>query len=66
VGALGSRSNQAKRKDRLMTHFGLTEADFSRLHGPVGLAIGSKTPPEIALSVMAEIIAKKNSLPQQT
>jgi xanthine dehydrogenase accessory factor len=60
VGALGSKKNQQKRRERLM-HFELSATDIARLHGPVGLPIGSRTPGEIALSVMAEIIAEKNS-----
>lgn len=62
VGALGSARNQATRKQRLAEHFGLTEAQLSRLHGPVGLRIGAKTPAEIAVSVIAQIIEVKNAL----
>ena len=57
VGAIGSRANQNKRKARLMEHFGLTEAHFARFHGPVGLKNGARTPPEIAVSILAEITA---------
>ena len=57
VGALGSRANQAKRRARLAEHFGLTEPQLDRLHGPVGLAIGARTPPEIALAIAAEMTA---------
>lgn len=59
VGALGSRVNSAKRRERL-AYLGLPEADVARLHGPIGLPIGSHTPPEIALSLLAEIVALKN------
>ena len=62
VGALGSRANNAKRRERL-TEFDLTEAQIARLHGPIGLYIGSRTPPEIAISILAEITAVKNGVP---
>jgi len=61
VGALGSRLNTARRKERL-AEFDLSKGELDRLHGPVGLRIGSKTPPEIAVSVMAEILAVKNAV----
>ncbi len=57
IGAIGSRANQAKRKARLTEHFGLTEAQLARLHGPVGLKNGARTPPEIAISILAELTA---------
>ena len=57
VGAIGSRVNQAKRKARLKEHFGLTDAQLARLHGPVGLKNGARTPPEIAVSILAELTA---------
>ncbi len=62
VGAIGSRRNNAARRERLIEHFGETEASLARLRGPIGLYIGSKTPPEIAVSVMAEILAAKNGV----
>ncbi len=62
VGALGSRANNAKRRERLQ-EFDLSEAEIARLHGPIGLYIGSRTPPEIAISILAEITAVKNSVP---
>ncbi|AKU24210.1 XdhC family protein [Massilia sp. NR 4-1] len=62
VGAIGSRANNAKRRERLQ-QFDLTPAQLARLHGPVGLYIGSKTPAEIAISILAEITAVKNGVP---
>ncbi len=61
VGALGSRSNTAARKVRLAM-FDLTPEQISRLHGPIGLDIGSRTPAEIAVSILAEIIAVQNNV----
>jgi xanthine dehydrogenase accessory factor len=66
VGALGSRRNQATRKQRLAEHFDLTPEVLARLHGPVGLFIGAKTPAEIAVSVMAEIVQVKNAAFQRS
>lgn len=60
VGALGSRRNQTARKKRLAKHFDLSEAALARLHGPVGLRLGAKTPAEIAISIMAELVQVKN------
>jgi xanthine dehydrogenase accessory factor len=60
VGALGSKRNQQTRKERLKEHFELTDEALDRLHGPVGLAIGAKTPAEIAISILAEITLVKN------
>jgi xanthine dehydrogenase accessory factor len=57
VGAIGSRVNQSKRKERLKEHFGMTDAELGRLHGPVGLKNGARTPPEIAVSILAELTA---------
>ena len=62
VGALGSKRNQATRKERMMEHFDMTAQQLERLHGPVGLAINAKTPAEIAVSIVAQIIAVKNTL----
>ncbi len=59
VGALGSRRNQATRKARLMEHFDVSAAALSRLHGPVGLNLGAKTPAEIAVSIVAQIVQQK-------
>jgi xanthine dehydrogenase accessory factor len=62
VGALGSNVNSQRRRQRLMQHFDLSQAEVERLHGPVGLPIGSKTPPEIAVSILAEITAVRNGV----
>ena len=64
VGALGSRTTQAKRRQRLLEE-GLTEKQLDRLHGPIGLEIGAGTPEEIAISIMAEIVAARNSQNQE-
>ncbi|MFC5609720.1 XdhC family protein [Variovorax soli] len=63
VGAIGSRRNAQARRDRMIEHFEQTESSLARLRGPIGIYIGSKTPPEIAVSVMAEILAVKNGVP---
>ncbi len=64
VGALGSRSNTEKRRERLAM-FDLTPAEIDRLHGPIGLYLGSKTPAEIAVSIVAELVAVKNGVALQ-
>jgi len=61
VGALGSRANNAKRRERLR-EFDLSDEQIARLHGPIGLFIGSRTPPEIAVSILTEITAVKNGV----
>lgn len=61
VGAIGSRANNDKRRKRL-ADFDLTEAQIAKLHGPIGLYIGSRTPPEIAISVLAEMTAYRNGV----
>jgi xanthine dehydrogenase accessory factor len=62
VGAIGSRRNNEARHARMIEHFGLTAADLQRLRGPIGVFIGSKTPAEIAVSIMAEVLAVKNGV----
>jgi xanthine dehydrogenase accessory factor len=62
VGAIGSRRNNATRKMRMKEHFGHTDSSLEKLKGPIGIYIGSKTPAEIAVSVMAEVLAVKNGV----
>ncbi len=62
IGAIGSRRNNAARHQRMVEHLGQTAETLARLRGPIGIYIGSKTPPEIAVSVMAEILAVKNGV----
>jgi xanthine dehydrogenase accessory factor len=62
VGAIGSRRNNEARHQRMSEHFGLLAGDLQRLRGPIGVYIGSKTPPEIAVSIMAEVLAVKNDV----
>jgi xanthine dehydrogenase accessory factor len=62
IGALGSQRNTAARKARLKEHFELTDTELVRLHGPVGLHLGAKTPAEIAVSIIAQIVQVKNAL----
>jgi len=61
VGALGSRANNAKRRERLR-EVDVTVEEIARLHGPIGVYIGSRTPPEIAVSILAEVTAVKNGV----
>ncbi|RKF49888.1 XdhC family protein [Paraburkholderia fungorum] len=61
VGALGSRRNNAARRERLK-EFDLDDSELARLRGPVGIYIGSRTPPEIAVSILAEVTAAKNGV----
>lgn len=59
IGALGSSRTSANRRERLK-QLDLSEAEIDRLHAPIGLPIGSKTPPEIAISILAEITAVRS------
>jgi xanthine dehydrogenase accessory factor len=56
IGALGSRKTHERRVERLIAS-GFTEADLARIHAPIGLDIGAVSPAEIAVSVLAEIVA---------
>jgi xanthine dehydrogenase accessory factor len=59
IGAMGSKRTSEKRKERLL-QLDLTEAEISKLHAPVGLSIGSKTPAEIAIAILAQLTALKS------
>ncbi len=59
VGALGSRRNQERRRERLL-EAGVPEAALERIHGPCGLDIGAESQPETALSILAEIVAVRH------
>ncbi len=61
IGALGSRANSQKRRARLL-EFDLAPDEIAKLRGPIGLHIGSRTPAEIAISLMAEITAVRNGV----
>ena len=63
IGAIGSRRNNLARHQRMIEHFEQTDASLARLRGPIGIYIGSKTPAEIAVSIMAEVLAVKNGVP---
>ncbi len=62
VGAIGSRRNSAQRRARMRDHLGEAQESLRSLRGPIGIYIGSKTPAEIAVSVMAEVLAVKNGV----
>ena len=61
VGAVGSKQTSAERRKRL-AEFDLSPQQIARLRGPVGLSIGSRTPPEIALSILADLVATRNGI----
>jgi len=61
VGALGSLQNNAKRRERLL-EFDVSPEEAARLHGPVGLNLGALTPPEIAMSIVAEMTAIRRGM----
>jgi xanthine dehydrogenase accessory factor len=62
IGAIGSRRNNALRHARMQEHFEQTTSALARLRGPIGIYIGSKMPSEIAVSIMAEVLAVKNGV----
>lgn len=62
VGAIGSRRNSAARRQRMIDFLEQTEQTLAALKSPIGIYINSKTPAEIAVSIMAEVIATKNAV----
>jgi xanthine dehydrogenase accessory factor len=59
IGALGSKANHAKRLERLAAA-GYSHEQLSRVHGPVGLALGGRSPPEIAVAILAQVIQSRH------
>ncbi|MFI8480680.1 XdhC family protein [Pseudomonas sp. NPDC078700] len=62
IGVMGSEQTTEKRFARLLRSGGLSETDLSRIQAPIGLNIGSKTPAEIALAVLADIVRLRNGI----
>ena len=65
VGAIGSKKNNDARRERLK-EFDVSADEIARLRGPVGLYIGSKTPPEIAVAILAEMTAVRHGVAEPT
>jgi len=61
IGAIGSKKNNDARRRRL-ADFDLSQKEIARLHGPVGLKLGAKSPPEIAIAILAEMTAIRNGV----
>ena len=59
IGALGSKTTNENRRQRLL-ELGITATNLQRLHAPVGFPIGSRSPPEIAIAILAEMTAVRN------
>jgi xanthine dehydrogenase accessory factor len=70
IGAMGSQRTSAQRRERLAL-IDITQDEIDKLHAPVGLSIGSKTPPEIAIAILAELTslraaARKKAIKQKS
>ncbi len=63
VGSLGSKKTQAARRERLRA-LGFGDADLARIHGPVGLSIGARSTGEIAVSILAQLVAALRGAPR--
>ena len=59
IGALGSKGNHAKRLERL-AELGYSKEQLNRVHGPIGLPLGGRSPPEIAVAILAQVIQSRN------
>jgi xanthine dehydrogenase accessory factor len=59
IGVLGSKGNHAKRLERL-AELGYSKEQLSRVHGPIGLPLGGRSPPEIAVSILAQVVQSRN------
>lgn len=64
IGALGSRKTHGRRVERLKAQ-GISDNEIARIHAPIGLDIGAVSPPEIAVSIMAEITARLRQSPEK-
>jgi xanthine dehydrogenase accessory factor len=62
IGVMGSQQTSQKRFERLRRIGGLGEAELARIHAPIGLNLGSKTPAEIALAVLADILRIRSGI----
>ncbi|MBD9517907.1 XdhC family protein [Pseudomonas sp. PDM22] len=65
IGVMGSRTTSDKRRERLHRIGGLSDADLARVHAPIGLNLGSKTPAEIALAVLADILRTRSGIARE-
>ncbi|HEN8713001.1 TPA: XdhC family protein [Pseudomonas putida] len=62
IGVMGSKATSDKRRERLQRIGGLDSGELARIHAPIGLNLGSKTPAEIALAVLADILRMRNGI----
>lgn len=65
IGVMGSVATSTKRMERLRRVGGLSETEIDRITAPIGLHLGSKTPAEIALAVLADILRVRNAIPRE-
>jgi len=66
IGVMGSRTTSARRMERLERVGGLGETELARIHAPIGLNLGSKTPAEIALAVLADILRTRSGIERES